>query len=78
MILHRLSWNYLANEKKMKLQLDKLENSSEIVSVIYSLNMLQGLDIINFQNKFSFSRPAITCSKLTIETLQQDGKYLQS
>ena len=62
----------------MKLQLDKLENSSEIVSVIYSLNMLQGLDIINFQNKFSFSRPAITCSKLTIETLQQDGKYLQS
>ena len=78
MILHRLSWNYLANEKKMKLQLDKLENSSEIVSVIYSLNMLQGLDIINFQNKFSFSRPAITCSKLTIETLEQDGKYLQS
>ena len=65
-------------KKKMKLQLDKLENSSEIVSVIYFLNIFQGLDLINFQNKFSFSRPAITCSKLTIETLEQDGKYLQS
>ena len=65
-------------KKKMKVQLDKLENSSEMVSVIYFLNMFQGLDIINFQNKYSFSRPAITCSKLTIETLEQDKKYLQS
>ena len=29
-------------------------------------------------NKWWISQPVITCSKLTIETLEQDVKYVQS
>ena len=32
----------------------------------------------NLKNKTNITQPAITCSKLTIETLEQGVKYVQS
>ena len=34
--------------------------------------------ILKFVKNTKISQPAITCSKLTIETLEQDVKYVQS
>ena len=34
-------------------------------------------ELISFKS-FRSTQPAITCSKLTIETLEQDVKYVQS
>ena len=31
-----------------------------------------------FLQRFSYPQPVITCSKLTIETLEKDVKYVQS
>ena len=36
------------------------------------------MNLLFLQKKTDHTQPAITCSKLTIETLEQDVKYVQS
>ena len=43
------------------------------------LRSLSSIDIVcDLKRSHKFSQPAITCSKLTIETLEQGVKYVQS
>ena len=49
-------------------------NSYRVSSSIMLKDSIQGLQEIPVR----LSQPAITCSKLTIETLEQSVKYVQS
>ena len=49
----------------------------EIITIVKPLNIFYLFrDVIPF--KIRYSQPAITCSNLTIETLEQGVKYVQS
>ena len=62
----------------------KHDKVNEIITINFSIsNIFVSLKQSSFRKKVSLkkvkiSQPAITCSKLTIETLEQGVKYVQS
>ena len=82
-----LQLNYhKGNQGKIKLNyfktLETLKNIANFHNIVptseFSLivDIFGGHSIFNFKKKTA--QPAITCSKLTIETLEQGVKYVQS
>ena len=56
----------------------KFENFPKKISEKQSCNILGNLIFHITANNNPLPQPAITCSKLTIETLEQSVKYVQS
>ena len=55
------------------------EAAASDTSVDHSLNIISNFEqILDFFFISHLSQPAFTCSKLTIKTLEQDVKYVQS
>ena len=75
----KITWE-LEGEKCTKYFFEKLEKRKNADQAILSLKSRQNSKILKDQQEIlaEVTQPAIACSKLTIETLEQGVKYVQS
>ena len=66
----------MGNQAFMENILFKVNSNSRLILSVNDINLL--LFYEKMMNKIDFSQLTFTCSKLTIETVEQGVKYVQS